>query len=125
MPKASCGANKVVQRRHLRTSRGEEGSRRESVLGGIVFRRGCVQVCGVSDRSSCGVERGGQGVSFLSRQQSVKQLYDGKFLHRVLEQIVEPPSFWNILVEAHSARILTTDGTHAFAWLPLEILRSA
>jgi hypothetical protein len=53
---------------------------------------------------------------------AVKQLYDGQFLHRVLEQIVEPPTFWNTFVEAHHARILTPTGTRAFAWLLLELL---
>ncbi|KAF2112085.1 P-loop containing nucleoside triphosphate hydrolase protein [Lophiotrema nucula] len=55
---------------------------------------------------------------------SLKQLYGGQFLHRLLEQIVEPPTFWNTLIEAHHARILTEDATHAFAWLLLEILCS-
>ena len=54
---------------------------------------------------------------------SLKQLYSGQFLQRVLEQIVEPPTFWNTFVQAHHARILTDDATHAFAWLLLEILR--
>ncbi|KAJ4366237.1 hypothetical protein N0V83_007873 [Neocucurbitaria cava] len=53
---------------------------------------------------------------------AVKQLYGGQFLHRILEQIVQPPTFWNTLVEAHNARILTSQGTHAFAWLLLEVL---
>jgi hypothetical protein len=53
---------------------------------------------------------------------SLKQLYSGQFLHRVLEQIVEPPTFWNTFVQAHHDRILTDDATHAFAWLLLEIL---
>jgi hypothetical protein len=55
---------------------------------------------------------------------SVKQLYAGQFLNRVLEQIVQPPTFWNTFVEAHNARILTPEGTHAFAWLLLELLHS-
>lgn len=55
---------------------------------------------------------------------SVKQLYAGQFLHRVLEQITQPPTFWNTLVEAHHARVLTPAGTHAFAWLLLELLQS-
>ena len=55
---------------------------------------------------------------------AVKQLYAGQFLHRVLEQIVHPPSFWNTFVEAHNARLLTPAGTHAFAWLLLELLHS-
>jgi hypothetical protein len=53
---------------------------------------------------------------------TVKQLYAGQFLHRVLEQIVEPPTFWNTFVEAHNARILSDAGTEAFAWLLLELL---
>jgi hypothetical protein len=57
-------------------------------------------------------------------QPSVKQLYAGQFLHRILEQIVEPPTFWNTFVEAHNARILTPAGTRAFAWLLLELLHS-
>jgi hypothetical protein len=55
---------------------------------------------------------------------SVKQLYAGQFLHRVLEQIVEPPTFWNSFVEAHNAGVLTPPSTHAFAWLLLELLHS-
>lgn len=54
----------------------------------------------------------------------VKQLYAGQFLHRILEQIVEPPTFWNTFVEAHNARILAPESTHAFAWLLLELLQS-
>jgi hypothetical protein len=53
---------------------------------------------------------------------SVKQLYAGQFLYRILEQIVEPPTFWNTFVDAHSAGNLTPTGTHAFAWLLLELL---
>lgn len=60
-------------------------------------------------------------IRFLS-EPSLKQLYGGHFLHRVLEQIVQPPTFWNTLVEAHHARILTEEGTYAFGWLLLEIL---
>lgn len=54
---------------------------------------------------------------------SVKQLYAGQFLHRILEQITNPPTFWNTFVEAHNARILTPESTHAFAWLLLELLQ--
>ncbi|KAG9187998.1 hypothetical protein G6011_01921 [Alternaria panax] len=55
---------------------------------------------------------------------SVKQLYGGQFLQRVLEQIVQPPTFWNTLVEAHDDRVLSSHGTRAFAWLLLELLYS-
>lgn len=53
---------------------------------------------------------------------SIKQLYEGQFLHRILEAITQPPTYWNTLVEAHHARILTEEGTHAFAWLLLQLL---
>ncbi|EPS44029.1 hypothetical protein H072_1969 [Dactylellina haptotyla CBS 200.50] len=53
---------------------------------------------------------------------SLKQLYAGEFLNRILEAIVEPPTFWNTLVEAHQAQILNDKATHAFAWLLLEVL---
>ncbi|KAH7394503.1 P-loop containing nucleoside triphosphate hydrolase protein [Pyrenochaeta sp. MPI-SDFR-AT-0127] len=53
---------------------------------------------------------------------SLKQLYGGQFLHRILEQIIQPPTFWNSFFEAHNARILTPKGTHAFALLLLEVL---
>ena len=55
---------------------------------------------------------------------SLKQLYNGQFLHRVLEQLVQPPTFWNALVEAHRNRVLADRSNHAFAWLLLELLCS-
>ncbi|KAF2742814.1 P-loop containing nucleoside triphosphate hydrolase protein [Sporormia fimetaria CBS 119925] len=55
---------------------------------------------------------------------SVKQLYDGQFLQRVIEKIVQPPTFWNTLVEAHDARLLSIDATRAFAWLLHDLLYS-
>jgi hypothetical protein len=63
-------------------------------------------------------------VIFRLSEPSVKQLYGGQFLQRVLERIVQPPTFWNTLVEAHNARVLSSDGTRAFAWLLLELLYS-
>jgi hypothetical protein len=53
---------------------------------------------------------------------SLKTLYAGQFLRRVLEKIVDPPTFWNTLVEAHQAGTLSSEGTHAFAWLLLELI---
>ncbi|KAF1955358.1 P-loop containing nucleoside triphosphate hydrolase protein [Byssothecium circinans] len=55
---------------------------------------------------------------------SVKQLYAGQFLHRILESIVQPPTFWNTFVEAHHSHTLTDNGTLAFAWLLLELVCS-
>ncbi|KNG51926.1 stage v sporulation protein k [Stemphylium lycopersici] len=62
-------------------------------------------------------------ILYLS-QSPVKQLYGGEFQQRVLEQIVQPPTFWDTLVKAHDARLLSPNGTHAFAWLLLELLYS-
>ncbi|KAL1612781.1 hypothetical protein SLS60_001010 [Paraconiothyrium brasiliense] len=56
------------------------------------------------------------------RDPEIKQLHEGLFLRLILEQIVQPPTFWNTLVESHHAQVLTDDGTLAFAWLLLEIL---
>lgn len=53
---------------------------------------------------------------------ALKQLYDGQFLQRIIETIVNPPSFWNTLVESHNARILTPEASQAFAWLLLEVI---
>jgi len=65
---------------------------------------------------------GSSALRFLSAG-SIKQLYGGHFLHRIIEQIVQPPTFWNTIVKAHHACTeLTEDGTQAFAWLLLEIL---
>lgn len=57
-------------------------------------------------------------------QPSVKQLYGGQFLQRVLEQIVQPPTFWNTFLNAHDGHVLSSDGIRAFAWLLLELLYS-
>lgn len=55
---------------------------------------------------------------------SIKQLYAGQFLHRILDSIVQPPTFWKTFVAAHDAGNLTDDATLAFAWLLLELLCS-
>ena len=55
---------------------------------------------------------------------ALKQLYAGQFLQRVIEQIVQPPTFWNSLLQAYHAQTLTDTGIHAFAWLLLQLLLS-
>jgi hypothetical protein len=55
---------------------------------------------------------------------SLKQLASGHFLHRVLEVIVEPPSFMNALIDAHRKALLTDRANQAFGWLLVEILSS-
>jgi len=55
---------------------------------------------------------------------SLKQLASGHFLRRLLEVIVEPPTFWNALVDAHRKRLLTERASQAFGWLLLELLSS-
>ncbi|CAI6339749.1 unnamed protein product [Periconia digitata] len=55
---------------------------------------------------------------------SLKQLYAGQFLNEILEQIVQPPTFWDVFVRAHRDQTLDDDATLAFAWLLLELLCS-
>lgn len=55
---------------------------------------------------------------------ALKQLCCGQFLQRILALIVEPPTFWNALFQAHKKRVLTEDAVQAFAWLLLELLLS-
>jgi hypothetical protein len=68
----------------------------------------------------------GAGTNFLLylSAPSLKQLASGHFLYRVLEAVVEPPSFWNALIDAHQKRLLTERASQAFGWLLLEILSS-
>jgi hypothetical protein len=55
---------------------------------------------------------------------SLRHLASGHFLYRILEAIVEPPSFWNALIDAHEKRLLSSQASLAFGWLLLEILCS-
>ncbi|KAK7181913.1 NFX1-type zinc finger-containing protein 1 (ATPase) [Paraphaeosphaeria sporulosa] len=53
---------------------------------------------------------------------SIKQLHDGQFLHRIVQHIVDPPTFWDAFSKAHFARALSEDANLAFAWLLVELL---
>src|SRR5437016_4038149 len=55
----------------------------------------------------------------------LKQLCNGQFLQRILAVIVEPPTFWNAILQAHKDRVLTQDTVQCFAWLLLELLSSS
>jgi hypothetical protein len=55
---------------------------------------------------------------------SLEQLASGHFLYRVLEAIVEQPSFWIALIDAHRKQLLTERANQAFGWLLLKILSS-
>ncbi|KAF2649460.1 P-loop containing nucleoside triphosphate hydrolase protein [Lophiostoma macrostomum CBS 122681] len=74
------------------------------------------------NRDSAFLDGPASSVLHYLRHPSLKQLYAGQFLTRVLEHIVQPPTFWNTFTEAYHARILSQDAVHAFAWLLLEIL---
>jgi len=65
---------------------------------------------------------GGTDLLLYLSTPSVKELASGQFLYRILETIVEPPSFLNALIDAHQKRLLTDRASQAFAWLLLEIL---
>ncbi|KAJ4358243.1 uncharacterized protein N0V89_002823 [Didymosphaeria variabile] len=53
---------------------------------------------------------------------AVKQLYDGLFLHRIIEQIIQPPTFWNAFADAHLSLALSEDAILPLALLLVEIL---
>jgi hypothetical protein len=53
---------------------------------------------------------------------SVKALFDGSFLRKVVEAIVEPPTFWAAFLTHFEDKRLADNGTQALAWLVLELL---
>lgn len=55
---------------------------------------------------------------------TIKLLYAGQFLTQILQSIVQPPTFWNVLVGAYNTHHLTDDALRAFGWLLLELLCS-
>lgn len=68
----------------------------------------------------------GLGAEFMNylADDTLKQLCNGQFLHQIIATVVEPPTFWNALSEAHKQRVLSQNSTQAFAWLLLELLTS-
>ena len=64
---------------------------------------------------------GADALLFFS-DSSFKKIHNGQFLRRALEAIVDPPTFWMALVDAHERGLLTGKATQAFAWLLLEII---
>jgi hypothetical protein len=66
---------------------------------------------------------GAEFVNYLA-DDALKQLCNGQFLHQIIAVIVEPPTFWNALSNAHRARTLSANAVQAFAWLLLELLSS-
>ncbi|KAF2017639.1 P-loop containing nucleoside triphosphate hydrolase protein [Aaosphaeria arxii CBS 175.79] len=66
---------------------------------------------------------GSRAILYLSNP-ALKQLHSGGFLPRILKAILDPPTYWNTMIEAHHTGVLTADATQAFAWLLLELLCS-
>ncbi|KAL1648449.1 hypothetical protein SLS58_002204 [Diplodia intermedia] len=56
------------------------------------------------------------------RDPTLKHLCNGEFLRRLLVLVVDPPSLWYSIVEAHSQKQLSLESQHSFAWLLLELL---
>lgn len=52
----------------------------------------------------------------------IENLCNGQFLRRILSGIVDPPTYWNALVEAHRRHELPEVGEQGFAWLLLNLL---
>lgn len=62
-------------------------------------------------------------VNYLA-DDTLKHLCNGQYLQKIIAVIVEPPTFWNALVEAQKQRTLSQNALQAFAWLLLELLTS-
>ncbi|KIX03284.1 uncharacterized protein Z518_06836 [Rhinocladiella mackenziei CBS 650.93] len=52
----------------------------------------------------------------------VEQLCNGQILQRIIQSIVQPPTFWNTLVETHNGKRLDEKSEISFAWLLLHLL---
>ncbi|KAH8689078.1 P-loop containing nucleoside triphosphate hydrolase protein [Talaromyces proteolyticus] len=52
----------------------------------------------------------------------IENLCNGQFLRRILSGIVDPPTYWNALVEAHRKHDLSELSEQGFAWLLLNLL---
>ncbi|KAL0261728.1 hypothetical protein SLS55_003158 [Diplodia seriata] len=56
------------------------------------------------------------------RDPTLKHLCNGEFLRRLLILVIDPPSLWYSIVEAHNQKRLSLESQHSFAWLLLELL---
>jgi hypothetical protein len=61
-------------------------------------------------------------VGYLN-EADLDELCNGQFLHQIIQTIVDPPTFWNALLRAHTNGALNEYGEQSFAWLLLQILR--
>lgn len=68
----------------------------------------------------------GPAVCFVTylRSPGLEQLCNGQFLGKIISSLVDPPTFWNALVNGHNRRVLTEASEVAFAWLLLQLLTS-
>jgi len=68
----------------------------------------------------------GPAVALLTylMEPGLEQLCNGQFLRKIIISVVEPPTFWSALVEAHSQKALIEASEVAFAWLLLQLLTS-
>ncbi|KAI9729943.1 MAG: hypothetical protein M1834_006140 [Cirrosporium novae-zelandiae] len=66
----------------------------------------------------------GHAMKFIRylQEPGLKRLCNGQFLQQIILQIVEPPTFWNALIQAHKKRVLEESTIQCFAWLLLELL---
>jgi hypothetical protein len=60
-------------------------------------------------------------IAYLS-DPALKQISFGKFLGQLLDLLVEPPTFWNALLQAYLNQTLAQNKIPCFAWLVLELL---
>ena len=53
---------------------------------------------------------------------AIKDLCNGQFLRQIIANIVDPPTFWNILIAQNRDGIMTDPVTQSFAWLLFELI---
>lgn len=59
------------------------------------------------------------------RNPGLEQLCNGQFLRKIILSMVDPPTFWNALVDSHNRKLLTEGAEIAFAWLLLQLVASS
>ena len=60
-------------------------------------------------------------LSYLD-EPALKQLCSGHLLRHILQAVVEPPTLWNAVIQAHRDRALRQESLRGFSWLLLELL---
>ncbi|KAL9110261.1 MAG: hypothetical protein Q9227_005168 [Pyrenula ochraceoflavens] len=65
---------------------------------------------------------GSSFIRYLAEDPSVKELLGGSLLQRVLTVVVDPPTYWNPLINSHNSGLLNQHAEYGLAWLISELL---